>query len=99
MKKIFICLTSLFLFSLTACKKKKSESEAVQKINSLVSEEKISKQIFTNELLPLVNDLYEHDSLKYRIIHHIALKAEKEKRKDIFEAQVKNLKAEMKFIK
>lgn len=99
MKKIYVCLTSLFLLGLTACKKELSEPEAVQKITSLVSKKNISKQIFTNELLPLVNDLYKKDSIKFRIIHHIALKAQTEKNNEIFELQVKNIKDEMKYIK
>lgn len=99
MKKIYVCLTSLFLFSLTACKKELSEPEAVQKITSLVSKKNISKQIFTEELLPMVNDLYKKDSIKFRIIHHIALKAQIEKNNEIFELQIKNIKDEMKYIK
>lgn len=99
MKKTGLFLATLLLISLTACKKELSQPEAQAKITSLASQKNFSKEEFEKELLPIVNDLYAQDSAKYRIIHHIALKAQIEKRKDIFEAQIKSLKDEMKFVK
>jgi hypothetical protein len=99
MKKSTLFLATLLLISLTGCKKELSQPEAQAKITSLASQKNFSKETFEKELLPIVNELYEQDSAKYRIIHHIALKAQKEKSKGIFEVQVKNLKAEMKFVK
>ena len=98
MKRTYIYLAGLILCSLSACKKELTQKQAVEKITLLASQKKITKQNFTEELLPIVNDLYAKDSIKFRIIHHIALKAQKEKRNDIFEAQVKNIKNEMKYI-
>lgn len=99
MKKTGLFLATLLLISLTACKKELSQPEAQAKITSLASQKNFSREAFEKELLPIVNDLYEQDSVKYRIIHHIALKAQKEKSKDIFELQVKSLKDEMKFLR
>jgi uncharacterized membrane protein len=98
MKKSYIYLAALFLFGLTACKKELTQPEAIEKINTLSSQKTLSREDFENELLPTVNDLYEKDSLKYRIIHHIAMKAQQEKEKKLFDAQVKSLQAEMKFV-
>lgn len=99
MRNTYIYAATLFFISLTACKKEVSQKDAVQKITFLASQKKISKQHFLQELMPIVNDLYEKDREKYRIIHHIALKAQNEKNSEIFQLQVKNLKDEMQFIK
>jgi hypothetical protein len=98
MKKSYVLCSVLLFTCLISCKKELTQPEAVNKINVMVSSKDMTKATFEKELLPIVNDLYEQDRVKYRLIHHIALKAQQEKRNDIFKLQIQSLKAEMKFV-
>lgn len=100
MKKIIRILgITLVFLTFGSCKKEISEPEAIKEINSLVSKKNVSKESFEKDILPVVNDLFEADSVKFRMINHIALKAKKETNKAVFQLQMQNLKDEMKFVK
>lgn len=87
---------SVILFS---CKKEINQPETIKEIKTLVTSNEITSDEFKNEILPRVEELYKEDSIKYRMINHIAKKAKLEKNKAIFTENVKNLKDELKFIK
>ena len=93
-----VCLLGCVL--LVSCKKEVNEPETIKNIKTLVVVDKpLSKEIFDKDVFPLVAQLYEQDSVKYKMINHIAKKAKLEKNKAIFTENVKNLKDELKFIK
>lgn len=99
MKKITSCAFILFFISFISCKKEVNQGETVKEIKTLVTSEKVTKDEFNTKILPRVEELYQEDSVKYRMINHIANKAKKEKNKTVFKENVKNLKDELKFIK
>lgn len=92
-----VCLLGCVL--LVSCKKEVNEPETIKEIKTLVTSNEITSDEFKNEILPRVEELYKEDSIKYRMINHIAKKAKLEKNKAIFTENVKNLKDELKFIK
>ena len=92
-----VCLLGCVL--LVSCKKEVSEKENLQSIKTTVVKKDIDKETFEKEVLPLVQQLYEKDSVKYSLINHIAKKAQKEKNKEIFKMNVANLKDELKYYK
>lgn len=91
---LFICLS----FVLFSCKKEINEKETLTSIKKTVIEKTISKETFKTELLPRVQELYQKDSIKYRILNHIAKKATNEKNTKIFNLQVNDIRQELKFI-
>jgi len=97
MKKFIFpfCLTMVLCFS--SCKKEVDQKKNLTEINSLTISKEIDKTVFTNEILPRVKELYEQDSVQYRIINNIAMKAVTEKNKEIYNIQVQNLKDELKY--
>jgi hypothetical protein len=103
MKKAKLLLTIFgltFILCLTACKKDKkeiSEKENLKTIKTIVLKKNIEKSNFNIEVLPLVQELYEKDSVKYSMLNHIAKKAAQEKNKEIFKLNVANLKDELKY--
>lgn len=100
MKKITFTLAFVACLTLFNCKKEVDEKENVETITTLVNEkETVSQQDFQDKVFPLVDELYKKDSVKYRMINHIAQKAKLEKNKDFFKLNVANLKEEMKYIK
>ena len=93
-----ICLLGCVLF--VSCKKNINEPETIKNIKTLVVVEKaISKEIFDKDVFPLVSQLYEQDSIKYKMINHIANKAKLEKNKNIYKLNLANLKEELKYVK
>ncbi len=92
-----VCLLGCVL--LVSCKKEVSEKENLQSIKTTVVKKDIDKETFEKEVLPLVQQLYEKDSVKYSLINHIAQKAQKEKNKEIFKMNVANLKDELAYYK
>ena len=77
-----VCLLGCVL--LVSCKKEVNEPETIKNIKTLVVVEKpLSKEIFDKDVFPLVAQLYEQDSVKYKMINHIANKAKLEKNKEI----------------
>lgn len=98
MKKIttlsLIVLYSLFI----SCKKEVNQKEVVKSISTSVNSKNCSKKEFDEKIFPLVEELYQQDSVKYRLINHIAQKAKKEKNSSFFVKNVSDLKSELKFV-
>ena len=93
-----VCLLGCVL--LVSCKKEVNEPETIKNIKTLVVVEKpLSKEIFDKDVFPLVAKLYEQDSVKYKMINHIANKAKLEKNKEIYKMNLANLKDELKYVK
>ncbi len=93
-----VCLLGCVL--LVFCKKEVNEPETIKNIKTLVVVEKpVSKEIFDKDVFPLVAQLYEQDSVKYKMINHIANKAKLEKNKEIYKMNLANLKEELKYVK
>ena len=93
-----VCLLGCVL--LVSCKKEVNEPETIKNIKTLVVVEKpLSKEIFVKDVFPLVTQLYQQDSVKYKMINHIANKAKLEKNKEIFKMNLANLKEELKYVK
>lgn len=92
---VLLCCFSLIFFS---CKKEVNEKKSLQIIQNVV-EKKITKEKFKDEVLPEIKSLYEKDSVKYRILNHIAKKAAAEKNPKIFSMQLNDMKSEMKYVK
>ena len=85
---------------LVSCKKEVNEPETIKNIKTLVVVDKpLSKEIFDKDVFPLVAQLYEQDSVKYKMINHIANKAKLEKNKEIYKMNLANLKEELKYVK
>lgn len=99
MKNLKLLLSIALVISFISCKKEVSEKENLKTIKSNVAKKDIDKENFEKEVLPLVQELYEKDSVKYSMINHIAKKAQKEKNKEIFKMNVANLKDELKYYK
>lgn len=93
---VLLCCFSLIFFS---CKKEVNEKKSLQIIQNVVLEKKITKEKFNSEVLPEIKSLYEKDSVKYRILNHIAKKAAAEKNPKILAIQMKDIKAELEFVK
>ena len=93
-----VCLLGCVL--LVSCKKEVNEPETIKNIKTLVVVDKpLSKEIFDKDVFPLVAQLYEQDSVKYKMINHIANKAKLEKDKEIYKMNLANLKEELKSVK
>ncbi len=93
-----VCLLGCVL--LVSCKKEVNEPETIKNIKTLVFVDKpLSKEIFDKDVFPLVAQLYEQDSVKYKMINHIANKAKLEKNKEIYKMNLANLKEELKYVK
>ena len=93
-----VCLLGCVL--LVSCKKEVNEPETIKNLKTLVVVEKpLPKEIFDKDVFPLVAQLYEQDSVKYKMINHIANKAKLEKNKEIFKMNLANLKEELKYVK
>lgn len=100
MKNFKLLLSLLLLVCLFSCKKEISEPETIKNIKTLVVVDKpLSKEIFDKDVFPLVAQLYEQDSVKYKMINHIANKAKLEKNKEIYKMNLANLKEELKYVK
>lgn len=99
MKNYTLSLSLLLLVSLFSCKKEVSEPETVAKIKVNVLQKSISNADFNKNIYPLVQELYEKDSIKYKLIHHIAEKAKSQKDKEILKMNLENLKEELKYVK
>lgn len=99
MKNLKLILSLALVISFISCKKEVSEKENLQSIKTTVVKKDIDKETFEKEVLPLVQQLYEKDSVKYSLINHIAQKAQKEKNKEIFKMNVANLKDELAYYK
>jgi ribosomal protein L3 len=93
---VLLCCFSLIFVS---CKKEVDEKKSLKTIEFVVKQKKVSKENFKENVLPVINDLYEKDSVKYRILNHIAKKASIEKNPKIFSIQLNDMKSEMEFIK
>jgi ribosomal protein L20 len=93
---VLLCCFSLIFVS---CKKEVDEKKSLKTIEFVVKQKKVSKENFKKTVLPVINDLYEKDSVKYRILNHIAKKAAIEKNPKIFSIQLNDMKSEMEFIK
>lgn len=99
MKNLTISLSLLLLVCLFSCKKEISEPETVAKIKVNVLQKSLDKDNFNKTIFPLVKDLYEKDSVKYKMINHIANKAKTQNDPKIFERNLNNLKEELKYVK
>lgn len=100
MKNFKLLLSLLLLVCLFYCKKEISEPETIKNIKTLVVVDKpLSKEIFDKDVFPMIAKLYEQDSVKYKIINHIANKAKLEKNKEIYKMNLANLKEELKYVK
>lgn len=99
MKNLTIPLSLLLLVCLFSCKKEISEPETVAKIKVNVLQKSLDKDNFNKTIFPLVKDLYEKDSIKYKMINHIANKAKTQNDPKIFEMNLNNLKEELKYVK
>lgn len=100
MKKFTSCSFIIFSLLFISCKKEINEPETIKNIKTLVVVEKpLSKEIFDKDVFPLVAQLYEQDSVKYKMINHIANKAKLEKNKEIYKMNLANLKEELKYVK
>lgn len=100
MKNLKLLLPFVFILFIVSCKKEKkeiSEKENLKIIKTSVLKKNIEKANFNKEVLPLVQELYEKDSVKYSMLNHIAKKASKEKNKEIYKLNVANLKDELKY--
>lgn len=96
MKKLLILsLIAIFL----SCKEEKTEKKVVEEFKASVTNTKNSKDEFDKEIYPKVKELYAMNKKKYSLINNIAEKAKKQKDKKIFEANLKDLKNELKYIK
>jgi predicted component of type VI protein secretion system len=99
MKKALPLLSLILLVCLSSCKKEASEPETIAKIKVNVLQKSINNADFNKNIYPLVQELYEKDSLKYKLIHHIAEKAKTQKEKEILKMNLENLKEELKYLK
>ncbi len=100
MKNFKITVYLLGCLFLVSCKKEVNEPETIKNIKTLVVVDKpLSKEIFDKDVFPLVAQLYEQDSVKYKMINHIANKAKLEKNKEIYKMNLANLKEELKYVK
>jgi hypothetical protein len=99
MKNLKLLLSLVLVISVISCKKEVSEKDNLKSIKSSVVKKNIEKENFEKEVLPLVQELYEKDSVKYSMLNHIAKKASKEKKKEIFRMNVANLKDELVYYK
>ena len=100
MKKFSFALCLFGTLFFISCKKEVNEPETIKNIKTLVVVEKpLSKEIFDKDVFPLVAKLYEQDSVKYKMINHIANKAKLEKNKEIYKMNLANLKEELKYVK
>ena len=97
LKLLFPFMLILIMISCQKEKKQVSEKENLKIIKSTVLKKNIEKANFNKEVLPLVQELYEKDSVKYSMLNHIAKKASKEKNKEIYKLNVANLKDELKY--
>jgi len=95
--KLLFCL--VLMISVISCKKEVSEKDNLKSIKSSVVKKDIQKENFEKEVLPLIQELYAKDSVKYSMLNHIAKKASKEKNKEIFKLNVANLKDELVYYK
>lgn len=90
----------MLILLIVSCQKEKkqvSEKENLKHIKTSLLKKNIEKENFNKEVLPLVQELYEKDSVKYSMLNHIAKKASKEKNKEIFKLNAANLKEELKY--
>ena len=94
-KKKFIVL-SLVVFCFS-CKKEINESEAISEIKTNISTN-INKEDFNKNTLPLIEELVKKDSVKYKMIQHIANKAKMQNNKEIFKLNLQNLSEELKYV-
>lgn len=99
MKNYSLLLSLLLIVFLFSCKKEVSEPETIAKIKVNVLQKSISNADFNKNIYPLVQELYEKDSIKYKLIHHIAEKAKIQKNKEILKMNLNNLKEELEFAK
>ena len=100
MKNFTFTVCLLGCVTLISCKKEVNEPETIKNIKTLVVVDKpLSKEIFDKDVFPLVAQLYEQDSVKYKMINHIANKAKLEKNKEIYKMNLANLKEELKYVK
>lgn len=99
MKNNSLLLSLLLIVTLFSCKKEVSEPETIAKIKVNVLQKSIDKENFNKTIYPLVQELYEKDSIKYKLIHHIAEKAKSQENKEILKMNLENLKAELKYVK
>lgn len=97
LKLLFPFMLILIMISCQKEKKQVSEKENLKIIKSTVLKKNIEKANFNKEVLPLVQELYEKDSVKYSMLNHIAKKASKEMNKEIYKLNVANLKDELKY--
>lgn len=98
MKKITLSIVVLSCVFFVGCKKEVNEPENMKNIKSLVLIKKpVSKDVFDKDVFPLISELYAKDSVKYKMINHIANKAKVEKNTEIFNQNVSNLKEELKY--
>lgn len=99
MKNLKLLLSFALIISVMSCKKEFSEKDNLTSIQSSVVKKDIQKENFEKEVLPLVKELYQKDSVKYAMLNHIAIKASKEQNKAVFKMNVNNLKDELSFYK
>lgn len=99
MKKLPLLFCSLFSFFFFSCKKEVNEPQTVKKIERFIVKNDIPKETFSKEVLPLIKELHEVDSVKYQMLNHIANKAEKETNKEIYKINIQNLEDALKYVK
>lgn len=97
MRNLKLLISFMLLSLFFSCKKEISESENIKSVKSIVIKHEVDKIKFQDEVFPLIQELYEKDSVKYSMLNHIAKKASKEKNVEIFKLNVANLKEELKF--
>lgn len=97
MKKYTLCLLLMSSLTFVSCKKF-DEKESVKEVNEMIKPKKVSKKNFDENIFPLVDELYKSDTVKYKMINHIATKAKNEKNEELYKLNLQNLKDEMKFI-
>jgi len=101
MKKIILLFT--IGIGLVSCKMEKTEKESLNELSQLVNTLSIKDTIFKDsiryneEIIPLINDLYLIDSVKYNIIKNISIKIPKKNNK-IYAFQINDLAKELEFL-
>jgi len=92
-----LILSVFILLFFTACKKELTEPETLAKIKTSIKQKTITKDNFNEDIYPYIQDLYSRDTVKYKMLNHIAKKAAKEKNTEVFKMNVSNLKDELKY--
>lgn len=100
MKKFIIMTTTIITISISisSCKNDQntfSPSETLRETKTMTQKD-LGQEQFVKDVYPRIAELFESDSTKYQMIHHIAKKAATEPNKEIYIMNYKDLQGEIK---